>query len=112
MTIEAELLELLESVVSVAPAGDTRRDGKVTPGEAVSIRAHVQLKRHMVRNQEGQEVVAQGMALLDDAYPWIDERCRVVLPDGNPVVLVAVETAYGLNEDTGVNGPYQTVLHY
>lgn len=113
MPVEQALLELLESEVTLAPpAGPARRDGLTTPGEPVTIQAHVKVKRHMVRNQAGEEVPAEGRVSLDDYYAAIDHAWTLTLPDGSSPEIITVDTRYGPNVDTGVNGPYQTVLHF
>jgi hypothetical protein len=113
MAIEADLLEMLESTVQVTARPAPRRDGsRPTGGTPVPIQCHIETRRRLVRNQAGEEVTSEGRALCDDAYPWMNETCSIVLPDGTTPPIVAVVTSYGLNLDTGVNGPYQTVINY
>jgi hypothetical protein len=112
VSVEAALLELFESQVQLAPMTELRRDGHPTTGDAVTIVAHLQFERHKVMTQGGEEAVAEGMVLLDGVYSWADVDCVLTLPDGSSPPLVAVETLYGPNLDTGTSGPYMTKLHF
>jgi hypothetical protein len=104
--IDQELLELLESQVTVKPLSGRGLDGKQTHGTAVSYRCHVERKQRVVVNARGQEVPSSGRCLLDDAYPAITESSLLTLPDGSTPPIVAVETTY----DSA--GPYQTVVYF
>lgn len=104
--IDRELLELLESTVTIAPVSTRALDGKATYGTAVSYRAHVERRRDMVRNASGEEVMYAGRCLLDGAYPAVKESARITLPDGSQPSLIAVETTYD------GSGPYQTVVYW
>lgn len=104
--IDPELLEMLESEVTIAlPTSDARTsDGKRTMGTPAPYRAHVEARRDMVRNASGEEVLASGFVYLDAAYPSIKESAKLTLPDGRTPTILAVETTYG------TDGPYQTVI--
>lgn len=112
MPIEAELVEQLESTVQIAVVDGIRLDNKRTYGAPTDYTAHVRSYRHIVRNSSGEEVTAEGMVYLDDAYPAVTEDVKLTLPGGSTPPIAAIETTYGLNLDTGVSGPYQTVVHY
>lgn len=104
--IDAELLELLESVVRLAPVASRALDGKKSYGEDVEIRAHISTEHRLVRNAQGQEVASSGSADLDGAYPSVKESSRITLPDGSQPTIVAVATSYDSS------GPYQTTVYF
>lgn len=104
--IDLELLELLESTVQIAPIASRGLDGKATPGDDAPYRAHISNRRDMVRNASGEEVMTNGSADLDSAYPTISESDRITLPDGTKPSIVAISTSY----DSA--GPYQTTVYW
>jgi hypothetical protein len=104
--IDPELLELLESTVTIASPNARALDGKRAFGTAVSYRAHVERRNDMIRNASGEEVMAAGRCLLDSYYASIREADRLTLPDGVQPSVVAVEHSYDSN------GPYQTVVYW
>lgn len=114
MPVEAELRErdVMESDITVAPRTETRLDGKRTHGEPVLIQCHIERKRMEVRTAAGELALASGRCLCDDAYLWITEECELTLPNEGVRPITAVETTYGNNLDTGVNGPYQTYVYF
>lgn len=104
---------MMESDISVTPAASRRVDGKrESTGSAVVIQCHVETKRRLARNLAGEEFTAEGRCLCDDVYPWVDERCVLVLPNGRTRPIGAVETTYGYNADTDTSGPYQTIIYF
>ena len=104
--IDFELLEMLESVVAIAPADQRALDGKRTYGSSVNIQAHIEVRNDMVRNTSGEEVMSAGRCDLDSHYPNVDESSRLILPDGAQPTVVAVAHTYDSN------GPYQTVVYW
>jgi len=105
--VEDELLEMHESFVKLAPQSGARTsDGQKSHGADVSIQCHIELKSRMVRNSNGDEVSSEGRAMLVDAFAWVDENCRLTLPDGTRPPVVATRTT----NDT--SGPYQTYVYF
>lgn len=109
--LETQLLEMLESTITVTPVVSRRKDLAPTYGTPVNVRAHLQGKRVSMRSVDGENVFADGIAHLDDVYAWITTDCKLQLPTG-VAQIVAVDTRYGPNMQTGKFGPYQTVLFY
>lgn len=112
MSVEAELLELFESEVTVKPADALNRAGEATWGIPALVQAHIERKAHLVVDTEGRQVRAEGRVLLTTVEQWIDTACQLVLDDGATPPILVVETTYGPNLDTGTSGPYQTILHF
>jgi hypothetical protein len=81
--IDVELLEMLESTVTIAPLTARALDGKKSHGSADDYRAHISVRHDMVRNTSGEEVMAAGSADLDSAYPDITESSLLTLQDGS-----------------------------
>lgn len=105
MTIDAELLELLESTVTIAPAETARGlDGKRTFATAASYAAHIEPRRDLIRNASGEEVLTSGFCHLDGYYPEVKETSRLTLPGGATPTILAVTHTYDSS------GPYQTVI--
>lgn len=104
--IDLELLELLESTVMLAAATARGLDGKQTFGTPAPYQAHISNRRSMVRNVSGEEVMSNGSADLDSAYPLLTESHQITLPDGAKPSIVAVSTSY----DSA--GPYQTTVYW
>lgn len=102
--IDPELLEMLESMVTIAPVASRSLDGRRTPGTPVSYKAHVEWGQTIVRNASGEDVSSAGRCHLDSYYPAVKETSFLTLPDGATPTIVAVQVTY----DTA--GPYQTVV--
>jgi len=104
--IDVELLEMLESVVQIAPANERALDGKRSYGTAANFDAHIEVRNDMVRNTSGEEVMSAGRCHLDSHYPAVTESSRLTLPDGEQPSVIAVAHTYDSD------GPYQTVVFW
>jgi hypothetical protein len=104
--IDIELLEMLESVVLLAPADKRALDGKRTYGADVNVQSHIEVRNDMVRNTSGEEVMSAGRCHLDSHYPEVTESSRLTLPDGAQPSVIAVAHTYDSE------GPYQTVVYW
>lgn len=104
--IDIELMELLESTVTIAGTTTRALDGKATRGTGLPYRAHISDRRDMVRNASGEEVMSNGSADLDSAYPEVTESSQITLPDGSTPSIIAVSLSY----DSA--GPFQTTVYW
>lgn len=104
--IDSGLLELLESTVTIASPTSRGLDGKQAFGTAASYQAHISNRRDMVRNASGEEVMSNGSADLDSAYPDLRESDKITLPDGTTPTIVAISTSYDSV------GAYQTTVYW
>jgi len=102
--IDTELMEMLESTVTIAPVASRGLDGHRNPGTPVEYRAHVEWGQSIVRNASGEDVSSAGRCHLDSYYPAVKETSFLTLPDGATPTIVAVTVTY----DSA--GPYQTVV--
>lgn len=110
--IEAALLELYESSCTLRPVTGHRRDGMPAYGAPETERCHLEVQNRRTVNAAGDEVTAAGRVHLTVPRTDITEEWQIALPGGATPRIVAVETTYGLNLDTGENGPYQTLIYY
>lgn len=105
MPIEADFLEFMTQVVTVAQPGVRNLQGEATYGPATSYSARVVYKNQMVRALTGDEVVSRSHAYvygLTEATP----DSLVTLPDGTTPVILAVE------EYPDEDGPHHHVIYF
>lgn len=90
MALEAELLDLMVDVVTVAPFAAVNGYGEPSFGTATQIQARIERTNRKVYGADGTERVATTRVYLPPSPP-VSERDRLTLPDGRQPRILSVE---------------------
>lgn len=93
MSMDSELLELMPSTVTVADLSSVDAYGEAVFGTATSYRARIEPKPTLIRNFQGEEVVASATIYLA-CTTAVSATAEVTLPDGSTPPLQQVAHHY------------------
>lgn len=106
--INSDFLEMMpDTVIFNAPQSIDKYGKKTFSGTNISVRARIVDDSVLIKNAEGQDVVAMGRAYLYGNYSSLTLGHKITLPDGKTPVIIKIDS----KNDTSIN-THHTVVHY
>lgn len=106
--IDPSFLEMMPDTIIFNATTATDKYGKKTFGGGnISVRARVIDDVVLVKNEEGQDVVSVGRAILYGDYSSLTLGHKLTLPDGRSPVIVKIDSPH----DTSAT-PHHTVVYF
>ncbi len=106
--IDTSFLEMMNQTVIFNATQTTDKYGKKTfSGTNITANARIISDITLIKNEEGQDIVSGGRAILYGDYSTITLGHKITLPSGASPVIVKVES----KNDT-VNSAHHTVVHF
>ena len=106
----ANFLEMMPDTVVFTPATATDKYGKKSFGASntnITARCRIIDDTVLIKNAEGQDIVATGRAILAGNYSTLTLKHRLTLPDGRTPVIMKIDS----KNDTSVT-THHTVVFY
>lgn len=106
----ANFLEMMPDTVVFTPTATTDKYGKKTFGASntnVSVRCRLIDDTVLMKNAEGQDIVATGRAILAGNYDSLTLGHRLTLPDGRTPVIMKIDSKNDTSATT-----HHTVVYY
>jgi hypothetical protein len=111
VAVEAELLELMQATIRLAPPASRNVAGEWTYGTSFAVRCHLTYSTRTTGGGSpgaGHARVQDATATLDTVYE-VNSDWQVTLPTGSPLQGKPVVIT-GVQQNYDENGPYNTVL--
>jgi hypothetical protein len=104
----ANFLEMMPDTVIFNATSATDKYGKKTfGGENISVRARLIDDVTLIKNEEGQDIVSAGRAILAGDYSSLTLGHKITLPSGATPVIVKIDNKNDTSATT-----HHTVVHF